>query len=387
MASACPMNNEMAVNTLLEILREVASKVPTAAARDIKNTMINIEKGQGMLLRSGREVRYEEPSAKRPRKGGMFKGGPKGKKTATAAEVSAVAAASVEAEGAAAADPQQIINRIDALPEAERNELLNSIAHIIAAGGIAGVSGLGLCLIMPAISAFLTSAGFLPVLCTGKGIWGTLEWATRGWGGTESCMDAQNRYNSIVLQYMTYAGIPSISAIVAARGAITEKYIGIQNQIYNRLVGTVKLFKSNPAPAAALVVATEESASAEGAASTVLAAAEASAASASVSAEELQISKEEGLERFAARFASTIAKIETVQSSVTPEQQQKIEIKTLTQELLSPNMSPSPGYDATYTNSTAFGGRKRKTRRKHIKRKTHKKRKTNKRRHRKSKKY
>jgi len=211
MASSCP-TNKVAMDTILQTLNDIAQANP-AVRTEIQDINGTIE--AGMRLRSGFVKRggkrkYSKKRLNRKRTGGMP---PKRK-----------------AEEEEITDP-------------DKNKLLNAIAHIIAAGTIAGGTGAFSCYIYPAIEAYLVGAGIVPKLCTQS-----VEWGLRLMAGAvssiETCATIQVRYELIVKQIIAAIGIPSGLGLLYERAKFVGGYMKYKNAIYNLLNRCVQIIKA-----------------------------------------------------------------------------------------------------------------------------------------------
>jgi hypothetical protein len=134
------------------------------------------------------------------------------------------------------------------MTDQDRSMLLDAMAHIIAVGTLTGGSGALLCYISPAIEAYLVSKGFLPMLCSGSGMKGIVEWGFRILAAPitniETCMAIQTRYDIIVKQIIAGIGIPSGFGIVYERAKIAGGYMAYKNAVYNVLKSSVDGIKT-----------------------------------------------------------------------------------------------------------------------------------------------
>ena len=125
------------------------------------------------------------------------------------------------------------------MPVEERMALLNAVAHIIAIGTIIGGSGALMCYISPAIEAFLVSKGLVPMLCSGTGFTGSVEWIFRliaaPVASIETCMAIQARYELMIKQIIASIGIPSGLGIFYERARFAGCYLAYKNAMYKVL--------------------------------------------------------------------------------------------------------------------------------------------------------
>jgi hypothetical protein len=130
------------------------------------------------------------------------------------------------------------------LTEDEKNTLLNAISHIIAVGTIIGGTGALTCYITPAIEAYLIAMGWLPGLCKNSIEWGFRSIVGNLLPGVETCMAVQTRYNAIITQIIAAVGLPSGAGILLKRQAILGGYSTYKNAIYNILKSTTDNIRS-----------------------------------------------------------------------------------------------------------------------------------------------
>ena len=250
MADSCPIDNKTGVEMIMDQLNAI-SKIDESAAGEInaiRSNIIDVCQKNGMRLRSGRVLGGKKRRNTSYSIGGM----PPKRKPSSSSEEGA--AAEDRMEGIEVAEKADIIAKIDSLPEPKKREVLNAIAHIIAAGTITGGAAALVCAIIPVLEVYLVAANIVPSLCTGTGAMGMAEWGFRSViaplsrGGVDSCMDIQARYNLIMNQFIALLGLPTIGAMLNNRAQIQVGYLKYKNLIYDGLMSVTRLFKSSSKP-------------------------------------------------------------------------------------------------------------------------------------------
>ena len=231
MANSCPPKKVALDNFLLK-LTEIAQDNPSVSG-EIQSLQQSIE--AGMVLRSGFVKRGGKNKYSKRKLSRKHRGGMPPKRTADVME---------EASNDA----------VLSMSDADRSALLNAMSHIIAVGTITGGSAALMCYIVPAIEAFLVSKGLVPMLCSGSGVSGMVEWGFRIVAAPitniETCMAIQTRYDLIVKQIIASIGIPSGFAILYERAKIKGGYLAYKNMIYKILQycvdGIKAIFRRSP---------------------------------------------------------------------------------------------------------------------------------------------
>jgi hypothetical protein len=218
MASSCP-KKEIALDKFILKLSEISDSNPNISY-EITDIKKNIEEGMLLssdLVKQGGKRRKSKKRLGRTRRGGMK-------------------------------PSQNTGEEILSMTDQDRSMLLDAMAHIIAVGTLTGGSGALLCYISPAIEAYLVSKGFLPMLCSGSGMKGIVEWGFRILAAPitniETCMAIQTRYDIIVKQIIAGIGIPSGFGIVYERAKIAGGYMAYKNAVYNVLKSSVDGIKT-----------------------------------------------------------------------------------------------------------------------------------------------
>lgn len=221
MASSCPPQ-KIALDNFLLKLTEIAQNNPSISS-EIQSLHQSIE--EGMILRSGFVKRGGKKRNSKRKLSRKYRGGMPPKRNADEAD-----------------------DAVLSVSDADRSALLNVMAHIISVGTITGGSAASMCYIVPAIEAFLVSKGLVPMLCSGSGVVGMVEWGFRilaaPLANIETCMAIQTRYDLIVKQIIASIGIPSGFAILYERAKIKGGYLAYKNKVYNILKYCVDGIKS-----------------------------------------------------------------------------------------------------------------------------------------------
>jgi len=224
MASSCPPQ-KIALDNFLLKLTEISQSNPSISS-EIQSLQQSIE--QGMILRSGFVKRGGKKRNSKRKLSRKHRGGMPPKRNASEME---------EADDA-------VLN----ISDADRSALLNAMAHIISVGTITGGSAASMCYIVPAIEAFLVSKGFVPMLCSGSGVVGMVEWGFRivaaPLANIETCMAIQTRYDLIISRIITAISIPTGFGILYERAKIKGGYLAYKNAIYKILKYCVDGIKS-----------------------------------------------------------------------------------------------------------------------------------------------
>jgi hypothetical protein len=215
MASSCPPKKVALDNFLLK-LNEIAQANPSISD-EIQSLKQSIE--EGMILRSGFVKRGGKKRNSKRKLSRKHRGGMPPKRNASEME---------EADDA-----------VLSISDADRSALLNAMAHIISVGTITGGSAASMCYIVPAIESFLVSKGLVPMLCSGSGVVGMVEWGFRilaaPLANIETCMAIQTRYDLIITRIITAIGIPTGFGILYERAKIKGGYLAYKNAIYKIL--------------------------------------------------------------------------------------------------------------------------------------------------------
>jgi hypothetical protein len=224
MASSCPPK-KIALDNFLLKLNEIAQANPSIS-NEIQSLQQSIE--EGMILRSGFVKRGGKKKNSKRKLSRKHRGGMPPKRDAS--------------------EMEQADDAVLSISDADRSVLLNAMAHIISVGTITGGSAASMCYIVPAIEAFLVSKGLVPMLCSGSGVVGMVEWGFRivaaPLTNIETCMAIQTRYDLIVKQIIAAIGIPSGFTILYERAKIKGGYLAYKNAIYKILKYCVDGIKS-----------------------------------------------------------------------------------------------------------------------------------------------
>ena len=212
MANSCPPK-KVALEEFLLTLNKI-DQINPSISREIKSLQESIEDGmvlRGGFVKRGGGNKYSKRKISRKHRGGM------------PPKLSA----------------DEMDDAVLDMTDADRSALLNAMAHIISIGTITGGAAASFCYIVPAIESYLVSNGLVPMLCSGEGVVGMLEWGFRivvaPLAHIETCMAIQSRYDLIVKQIIAAIGIPSGFAILYEKAKIRGGYLAYKNAIYNIL--------------------------------------------------------------------------------------------------------------------------------------------------------